>query len=234
MATGMASLFRPTDVWFTADWHLGHQRIIELCDRPFDSVEQMNEELIDNHNALVGQDDVVWMLGDMNMGDIEAGLKLVSRINGRKHLICGNHDRPFAGAATDPRARTAWRQRYLDAGFKSVVTGTGISLTKQEPATGLRPARAKHVGHPIRLALGAECTPVILSHFPYESDTEGDDRFAAWRPRRPANADHPWLLCGHVHGAWDIRVPERMINVGVDAWSFVPVPAEMIIDTIKE
>jgi calcineurin-like phosphoesterase family protein len=219
---------RAPAVWFTSDWHLGHERIIDLCHRPFESVAQMNEEIIDNHNALVEDTDVVWMLGDMIMGDIEAGLKLVSRINGRKHLICGNHDRPFAGATTDPRKRADWRARYLDAGFASVVTGTGIARTQKYRG------QDRPVGLPVQIRLGfAECA-VIMSHFPYEGDTQADDRFAAWRPRRPAGKNPPWLLCGHVHDAWDIRVPERTINVGVDIWSFAPLAADDIVTMIKE
>lgn len=221
--------YRRPAVWFTADWHLGHERIIELCDRPFESVAQMNDELIDNHNALVDQNDVVWMVGDMIMGDIEAGLALVSRINGRKHLICGNHDRPFEGDGTNPRKSAEWRARYLDAGFASVVTGKGMLHTRK------RGGRVERAGLPIRLALGAFAQhKLIVSHFPYSGDTQGEDRYIAHRPQRPAAPDTAWLICGHVHNAWDIRVPERMINVGVDAWGFAPVPAEVITTTMEE
>lgn len=225
----MLTGYRPPRVWFTSDWHLGHKRIIELCRRPFDSVEQMNAEIIENHNALVEETDVVWMLGDMIMGDIEAGLNLVSKINGRKHLICGNHDRPFHGHGQDAKTRAAWRQRYLDAGFASVVTGEAIARTQR------RFGRLDRVGQPVQLRLGMGI-PVILSHFPYGGDTRGGpggDRFAAYRPVRPAGDDPPWLLCGHVHDAWDFSIPDRTINVGVDVWSFTPVPASALLSVME-
>jgi calcineurin-like phosphoesterase family protein len=53
-----------TNVYFTADQHFGHAGIIGLCKRPFRSVEEMDEAMIANWNAVVGPDDEVWHLGD--------------------------------------------------------------------------------------------------------------------------------------------------------------------------
>jgi len=39
------------NVWFTADFHFGHKNIIRYCDRPFASVEQMNEIILERLNA---------------------------------------------------------------------------------------------------------------------------------------------------------------------------------------
>lgn len=79
-------------VWFTADTHFGHARIIEYCKRPFASVEEMDEALVANWNAVVGPDDEVWHLGDFagRNADMAAGYR--ARLNGRIHLIWGNHD----------------------------------------------------------------------------------------------------------------------------------------------
>jgi len=77
------------NVWFTADTHFGHARIIDLCGRPFSSVHDMNEAMIDRWNAIVSPRDVVWHLGDFAFADHQ---KYFSRLNGEKHLIRGNHD----------------------------------------------------------------------------------------------------------------------------------------------
>jgi calcineurin-like phosphoesterase family protein len=84
-----------TNIWFTSDTHFGHARIIELCDRPFASVEHMNEAIIERWNAVVKPNDTVFHLGDVAMGTIADSLPLVSRLNGHKALIIGNHDRIF-------------------------------------------------------------------------------------------------------------------------------------------
>ncbi len=75
--------------WFIADQHYGHKRIIELANRPFASVEEMDESMIANHNRHVAKNDTVWMLGDFAFAD---HMPYLSRLNGNKHLVRGNHD----------------------------------------------------------------------------------------------------------------------------------------------
>ena len=55
-------------IYFTSDLHLNHARIIELANRPFGSVEEMNDTIIGNINDTVGADDTLWVLGDVCMG----------------------------------------------------------------------------------------------------------------------------------------------------------------------
>jgi calcineurin-like phosphoesterase family protein len=82
-------------IWITADPHYGHARIIELCKRPYRSVDEMDEDLIARHNARVGPRDTVYFLGDVTM---RHPLRYLQRLNGKKHLFIGNHDddRPSA------------------------------------------------------------------------------------------------------------------------------------------
>ena len=44
--------------WFTADHHFGHRNVIRFCNRPFETVEEMDRTMIDNWNAVVRPDDV--------------------------------------------------------------------------------------------------------------------------------------------------------------------------------
>ncbi len=97
--------------WVTSDQHYGHGRIIELCQRPFSSVEEMNEALIENHNRIVRPGDIVWHLGDFSFLRLEASRELLARLNGEHHLVLGNHDRSATkmreiGFLTVQRAKT--------------------------------------------------------------------------------------------------------------------------------
>ncbi|MGJ4996381.1 metallophosphoesterase [Bradyrhizobium sp. HKCCYLS3077] len=83
---------RPTiNIFFTADRHFGHARIIELAKRPFSSVAEMDEIMIERHNKVVRPGDIVHDLGDFAFADHEPYLR---RLNGQMHLTLGNHDNP--------------------------------------------------------------------------------------------------------------------------------------------
>jgi len=81
-------------VWFTSDTHFSHTNIIKYCNRPFSSVVEMNETLVDNWNRVVKKGDVVYHLGDVSMHmNNEQFCQLFSRLHGTKKLVLGNHDR---------------------------------------------------------------------------------------------------------------------------------------------
>ena len=81
-------------IWLTSDLHLGHEAAIRLSGRPFSNVEEMNRCLVGNYNQLVTGRDTVYILGDLTyrIKEKEAN-ELVSKLNGKKILIRGNHDR---------------------------------------------------------------------------------------------------------------------------------------------
>ena len=73
-----------------SDLHFQHKNILEYSNRPFDSLNHMHEIMINNWNNVVSESDKVYILGDVTMG--RSGLKLLSRLNGKKVIIKGNHD----------------------------------------------------------------------------------------------------------------------------------------------
>ena len=105
------------NTFFTADLHFGHKNIIEYCERPYDSVDEMNTALIDNWNAVVKPDNEVWVLGDVALGRIHESLANVSKLNGHKYLVVGNHDRCWQGL----RRYGRWVNIYERAGFEIIL-----------------------------------------------------------------------------------------------------------------
>lgn len=100
---------KPT-FWVTSDTHFTHTNVIDFCDRPYRRVGDMNRDLVNRWNALVGHDDIVIHLGDFAFDRREKSAirRIFSKLNGRKWLVQGNHD---DAAVT----RQKWEQVHPDA-----------------------------------------------------------------------------------------------------------------------
>jgi len=79
--------------FYISDLHFGHENIIRLCHRPFSGVEQMDETLIENWNKVVKPDDEVYVLGDIVFRSSKKPTEYFERLNGKKYLVKGNHDK---------------------------------------------------------------------------------------------------------------------------------------------
>ena len=82
----------PNKIWFTSDTHFFHDKIVEYSQRPFASVEEMNEELIARWNSVVHRDGIVFHLGDFCFGKPDKWNHILDRLKGRIYLVLGNHD----------------------------------------------------------------------------------------------------------------------------------------------
>lgn len=81
-------------VFFTGDLHFGHENVIRFDNRPYKSVDEMNEDLIQKWNNKVSPGDIVYVLGDLIWKTYnESAADLIKRLNGQIILIKGNHDR---------------------------------------------------------------------------------------------------------------------------------------------
>lgn len=79
-------------IFFTSDLHLGHKNILASCGRPFDTVEEMDDELIVKWNQKVGADDDVYILGDLAFRSANHINYYLKHMAGHKYLVVGNHD----------------------------------------------------------------------------------------------------------------------------------------------
>lgn len=97
-----------TTHYFTADQHFGHARMLEF--RPFSSTDEMDRFIIDAHNTVVQDHDIVWMLGDFSAHQDSRTAQIFAQLKGRKRLILGNHDVDHSGNVRKGIAALAWDQ----------------------------------------------------------------------------------------------------------------------------
>lgn len=100
------------DCFFTSDTHFGHGGMIRFGGRPFETVDEMNEVLINNWNAKVPKNGIVFHLGDfafLNKGRL---LAILERLHGTIRLILGNHDQAIKGEAVTKRFE--WIKHYYE------------------------------------------------------------------------------------------------------------------------
>lgn len=102
---------KTTNIFFTSDLHFGHANIIRLAGRPFTSVEEMDAYMIKKWNEVVGQEDVVFVLGDFAYKGNHSALHYLDQLKGYKVLVVGNHD------STGPEL-VAWDAVYN--GYKEI------------------------------------------------------------------------------------------------------------------
>ncbi len=82
-------------IWFISDTHFNHDREFIWGPRGFKNVSESNDNIIHNWNAKISPDDTVYMLGDFFLGkDIDYVKNTLNKLNGKIHLIIGNHDTP--------------------------------------------------------------------------------------------------------------------------------------------
>jgi calcineurin-like phosphoesterase family protein len=77
-----------SNIWFTADFHFGHNNIIRYCNRPFRSVEEMDQTILDRLNASVKANDILYFLGDFCIGSKAKALEHRRQIRCKKSFRC--------------------------------------------------------------------------------------------------------------------------------------------------
>jgi calcineurin-like phosphoesterase family protein len=116
-------------VWITSDTHFGHKNIVRgvtnwrtqdgqipvESTRDFNTVEEMNQRLVDGINNVVDQDDTLIMLGDVSFGGFDNIGNFLNRIVCKNiHLILGNHDTHIENNRGDIQDKFLSVQHYLE------------------------------------------------------------------------------------------------------------------------
>lgn len=79
-------------VFFTSDLHFRHGNIIKYCNRPFETVQEQTEKLIENWNKIVPDTAIVFILGDFAFASKNQQRTILQKLTGKKYLVLGNHD----------------------------------------------------------------------------------------------------------------------------------------------
>lgn len=186
------------NIWFTADPHYFHENIIRFCERPFIDAEHMNEILVTHHNALVDDNDVVVIGGDLSFGGAKETVDLVRRLKGHKYLVLGNHDR---------EGRIPYELlRYVGHALQVEVTDPEGILYQTAAMQNVQPIYCTHYA--------CRC---------WDKKVVYNRRVNPEGMRYEIRNFHSWNLYGHTHG----RLPEDpdsplAVDIGVDAWEFYP------------
>lgn len=198
-------------VWFTADHHFGHARIINYCQRPFADVEQMDAVLIEKWNGRVGPDDIVFHLGDFTLGDMEMADRYFAQLQGRIFVLANEWHHDCRWLDTIPGGHQP--PRFARAPRGLMVSSSGHAVQLLPPLVVLEVPWAEGSKHPIA---------ITLCHYP----------LAEW-DRKHYGA---WHLHGHSHGKHqhNAKPGEQafILDVGVDAMGYGPICLGGVLDNM--
>lgn len=191
-------------VWYTSDLHFGHKRVSEL--RGFKDTTHHDEEISLEWERVVSKNDIVYVLGDIAVGNYRYALDLLKTLPGRKHLISGNHD------IIHPMHHKGQSRAELDRWLQVFET--------VQPFTYRRLGKHK----------------LLLSHFPYSEWGDGEHREGSrYEQFRLPDLGHP-LMHGHTHGKETFHGGAHInnqVHVGWDAWGTL-VPQETVLEWLNE
>lgn len=210
-------------VWFMSDPHYSHKNMcrgITAWDnsnnqcRDFDTIEQMNDTLINNINACVQQDDDLYCLGDWSFAGIDNIWNFRKRIICKNiYLIPGNHDDKIKSNKTLPNCSWYPGKSFIYDSMSYYQTGKNTSI-------GDAIVKAQDVFTKVLeqcSLIRIKGQDIVLSHYPLEQ-WENMDRGA-------------WMLHGHVHGMFNdhpINKNNKRMDVGVDWKEYRPYSFEEI------
>lgn len=182
--------------WFTADPHFAHRRIMEHCNRPFATAEEMDESMLQGINERVGVNHTFFIIGDFGSWyDFPEGVNDVvenfryyrERIQCKNViLVCGNHD---------PHYSNYMPKIELSGIFTSVAP---IWMVK---ADGVR---------------------IWLSHYSHRTWPSCHRQFNHQDHSRPRSPRPCWHLYGHSHGNLPDDPHSLSFDVGMDCHGFKP------------
>jgi calcineurin-like phosphoesterase family protein len=197
---------KPT--FFTSDLHIGHENCLKFDNRPFDTLEDMHRALIKRYNSVVPKDGICYFLGDVGLCSGDTIKNVISKMNGTKVLILGNHDK---------------KQNAMYAlGFDVVLYNASIMIQGQL-------VTMTHC--PLRGLYREDVTGM-------KGATDGENWHGESRQLNYSIDNHgQFHLHGHVHSpnsGKSKRIEGRQMDVGVVANNYTPVSISQVESWITQ
>lgn len=206
--------------FFTADTHFGSERTLTLSRRPFDNVEEMNRNLIEQYNKLVSDDDTVYHLGDF--GDYS----FTKQLSGKIVLVWGNYElREFINEFS---VRSLFRipDTFSDEDVWSYITTHEHDSEKMEALSNYEREFNNKLyekgnfhniinfdGTGLNIQKGTKNLWVRLCHEPTQCLVDVD-------------LNSEMNLFGHIHGRQLVK--QYGLDVGVDGHHFRPIDVDTV------
>ena len=172
--------------WYTSDLHFYHKNIIQYSNRPFSSIEEMNQTMINRWNEKVGENDTVHVVGDVFFCSFTEAKKIMDQLKGKKILYIGNHDRFKAGQLTE----------------------LGFSEFYSNPQKKLIHGKQIMISHYPYKPTDKEIMEINAS-----LKAKGVDKDLNFK--RNLNRSNMWLIHGHVHNSWRVKETQINVGVDV-------------------
>lgn len=197
--------------YYVADAHFGHKNVIGLSNRPFNTVEEMNEALVENWNKRVKGNDRVYILGDL-FYRFDGYREILKRLKGKKYLILGNHDaswvEEYMVTKEEEKTQKSDTLPHKSYRFKDMKEDLGTCF---EDVSQILQITDGDVG-------------CLLCHYPLLTYKHEKRLF---------------MIHGHLHSDTSdpffhhIAENERILNAGVDINGFMPVTLSELMENNK-
>jgi len=194
------------NTYFTSDWHIGHENVLEYSKRPFVDIHHMHRVLVNNYNSTVGSNDICYFLGDMGMHNGEDMKRVLGKLNNStKILILGNHDKKG-------------RQYWHACGFSAIMYSSSL-----------------RVGHNTVTMSHCPLYGVLREDTTSMRGSDGTDNWHGEEKQFQKGFSLPdfgqFHLHGHIHSpnsGKSVKILDRQYDVGVDANKYKPVSLSVI------
>lgn len=199
-------------IFFSADWHIGHENSIKFDNRPFRDLDHMHSELIKNFNKQVPVDGLTYFLGDIATHSAELTKQVIEQLNGTKIIVVGNHDKNY--------------ESLYNAGFAAVMHNATVFIQKE---------RVTMSHCPLTGTFREDTTDM-------KGSILGENWHGETRNKRFSVPDEgQFHLHGHIHspnGGKSTKILNRQFDCGLPANAYRPVHIShiesWIMKTIKE